>query len=100
GLLYSEPADVGGLAFDRSRVDDVDQFVVGAAYRMTEEEQTAALQRGDAVFNVGARFVYRSQNLSSSGTSSPFGLCVICRDDGTLVGLDINDDAADRRLAR
>lgn len=85
GLLYSEPADVGGLAFDRSRVDDVDQFVVGAAYRMTEEEQTAALQRGDAVFNVGARFVYRSQNLSSAGTTNPFGLCVICNEDGELV---------------
>lgn len=100
GLLYSEPADVGGLAFDRSRLDDVDQFVVGAAYRLTEEEQTEALQRGDAVFNIGARFVYRSQNLTSSGTSSPFGLCVICDQDGQLVPPSINDDAANRRLAR
>lgn len=85
GLLYSEPADVGGIAFDRSRVDDVDQYVVGAAFRATEEEQTAALQRGDAVFNVGGRFVYRSQNLTSSGTSNPYGLCVICNTDGQLV---------------
>lgn len=85
GLLYSEPADIGGLAFDRSRVDDVDQYVVGAAFRATEEEQTAALQRGDAVFNVGGRFVYRSQNLTSSGTNNPFGLCVICDPAGALV---------------
>lgn len=93
GLLYSEPADIGGLAFDRSRLDDVDQFVVGAAYRATEEEQTAALQRGDAVFNVGARFVYRSQNLTSSGTQNPFGLCVICDAEGRLT-----EDGANRRF--
>lgn len=81
GLLYQEQADLGGLAFDRSRIDDTDQFVVGAAYRATDEEQQAALQRGDAVFNVGAYFVYRNQNLTSSGTTNPLGLCVICTDD-------------------
>ncbi len=80
GLLYQEPADLGGLPFDRSRLDDTDQFVVGAAYRATDEEQQAALQRGDAVFNVGAYFVYRSQNLTSAGTTNPFGLCVVCTD--------------------
>jgi uncharacterized protein (TIGR04551 family) len=78
GLLYQEFPDVGGLPFDRSRLDDTDQFIVGAAYRATEEEQTAALQRGDAVFNVGARFIYRNQNLTSAGTPNPFNLCVIC----------------------
>ncbi len=84
GLLYWEPSDIGGLPFDRSRIDDIDQFVVGAAYRATEEEQAAALQRGDAVINVGAYFVYRGQNLTSAGTSNPFGLCVICDADGRL----------------
>jgi uncharacterized protein (TIGR04551 family) len=85
GLLYQEPADLGGLAFDRSRLDDTDQFVVGAAYRQTEEEQVATLQRGDAVFNIGAYFVYRNQNLTSSGTTNPFGLCIVCNtDDGRL----------------
>jgi uncharacterized protein (TIGR04551 family) len=84
GLLYQEPADVGGLAFDRSRLDDTDQFVVGAAFRQTEEEARESLQRGDAVFNIGAYFVYRNQNLSSYGTTNPFGLCVICnRDTGS-----------------
>ncbi|MGE0785217.1 MAG: TIGR04551 family protein [Sandaracinaceae bacterium] len=78
GLLYQEQADLGGLAFDRSRLDDTDQFVLGAAYRATEEEQQAALQRGDAVFNIGAYFVYRNQNLTSSGTTNPFNLCVVC----------------------
>lgn len=103
GLLYNEPADIGGLAFDRSRVDDVDQYVVGAAYRMTQEEQTAALQRGDAVFNVGGRFAYRSQNLTSSGTSNPFGLCVICDENGDLLfpdAVDINGDPANRNTGR
>ena len=55
--------------------------MLGAAFRATEEERTAALQRGDAVFNVGAYFVYRNQNLTSSGTTNPFGLCVICNGD-------------------
>lgn len=81
GLLYQERADVGGLAFDRSRLDDTDQFVFGAAFRATDEERDAALQRGDAVFNVGAYFVYRSQNLTSAGTTSPLGLCVVCNSD-------------------
>ena len=85
GLLYQEPADLGGLAFDRSRIDDTDQFVLGAAFRATDEERQAALARGDAVFNVGAYFMYRNQNLSSYGTTNPFGLCVICDgDDGEL----------------
>ncbi len=86
GLLYQEPADLGGLPFDRSRVDDIEQFAVGAAYRATEEEQTAALARGDAVFNVGLYGVYRNQNLSSSGTTDPFTLCTLCSTDGTLAG--------------
>jgi len=81
GLLYQEPADLGGLAFDRSRLDDTDQFVVGAAWRQTEEEQRETLQRGDAVFNIGGRFVYRSQELSSGGTTNPFNLCVVCTED-------------------
>ncbi|MFK7991521.1 MAG: TIGR04551 family protein [Sandaracinaceae bacterium] len=83
GLLYQEPADLGGLPFDRSRIDDTDQFVLGAAYRATDEERQAALARGDAVFNIGAYFMYRNQNLTSAGTTNPFGLCVIC-DGGSL----------------
>lgn len=83
GLLYNEIADVGGVPFDASRIDDTDQFVLGAAYRATDEEREAALQRGDAVFNIGARFQYRSQNLSSYATTNPFGLCTIC--DGTTL---------------
>ncbi len=92
GLMYWEPADIGGLPFDRSRLDDVDQYVGGLAWRQTEEEQAASLARGDAVFNVGGMFIYRGQNLTSSGTNNPFGLCVICGGDQTLVpgGADRN----------
>ena len=86
GLLYQEPADLGGIPFDRSRIDDIEQFAVGAAYRATQEEQTASLARGDAVFNAGVYGVYRNQNLTSSGTTNPFGLCVICNANGTLTG--------------
>ena len=86
GLLYQEPADIGGIPFDRSRIDDIEQFAVGAAYRATQEEQTASLARGDAVFNAGVYGVYRNQNLSSSGTTNPFGLCVICNTNGMLTG--------------
>ncbi len=93
GLLYWEPSDIGGLPFDRSRLDDVDQYVGGVAWRQTEEEQAAALQRGDAVFNVGGMFIYRGQNLTSSGTNNPFGLCVVCGEDGALV-----PGGADRRI--
>lgn len=104
GLLYWEPADIGGLPFDRSRVDDVDQYVGGIAWRATEEEQAAALQRNDAVFNVGAIFVYRGQNISSAGTNNPFGLCVICNvdvDDGrALVPGGTNRDFGDPLFVR
>jgi uncharacterized protein (TIGR04551 family) len=100
GLLYWEPADIGGLPFDRSRIDDIDQFVVGAAYRATEEEQAAALQRGDAVINVGAYFVYRGQNLTSAGTTNPFGLCVICNADGTLAPGGANRNFGDPVFVR
>jgi len=98
GLLYQEPADLGGLPFDRSRLDDTDQFVVGAAWRATEEEQAATLQRGDAVFNIGAYFVYRNQNLSSGGTTNPFGLCVVCTGDES-VNRQISDPVFVRRGA-
>lgn len=100
GLLYQEFPDVGAVTFDRSRLDDTDQFVAGAAYRLTEEEQREALQRGDAVFNVGARFMYRSQNLSSAGTQNPFGLCVICNNGETLSdAMNPNDPVFVRRGA-
>ncbi len=99
GLLYQEPADLGGIPFDRSRLDDTDQFVVGAAYRATEEEQRAALARGDAVFNIGAYFVYRNQNLSSGGTTNPLGLCVICNGADELAGRQFGDPVFVRRGA-
>jgi uncharacterized protein (TIGR04551 family) len=84
GLVYWEPSDIGGIPYDRSRLDDVDQLVVGAAYQATEEDQAAAIQRGDAVFNIGAYFQYRNQGLTSAGTANPFGLCVVCDADGSM----------------
>lgn len=95
GLLYWEPSDIGGLPFDRSRLDDVDQYVGGVAWRATEEEQAATLQRGDAVFNVGGMFIYRGQSLTSAGTNNPFGLCVICDEDGRLVPGERTDPTQD-----
>ncbi|MCA9604802.1 MAG: TIGR04551 family protein [Myxococcales bacterium] len=99
GLLYQERADLGGIAFDRSRLDDTDQFVVGAAYRATEEEQRAALQRGDAVFNIGGYFIYRNQNLSSGGTTNPLGLCVICNGSAETDAMQFGDPFFVRRGA-
>lgn len=72
GFLYNDPRDQHHLQFDRSRLDDVDQMVFGVARRSTPEEQAEALQRGDVVLNGGVFFVYRTQNLSTEGTSNPF----------------------------
>jgi hypothetical protein len=83
GLLYQEIPDLGGVPFDRSRIDDVDQFFLGAAYRRTPEEAEEMLQRGDAVFNIGASLQFRTQNLSSFGTGDPLNLCVAGLPSGT-----------------
>lgn len=69
GMIQFRPeADYQGLSLDRSRNDDVDQFTFGVARRSTPEETTAALARGEAVLNAGLYFVYRTQNLTSSGS--------------------------------
>lgn len=71
GFLYNDPRDQHHLQFDRARLDDVDQMVFGVARRSTPEEQAEALQRGDFVLNGGLFFVYRTQNLSTEGTTTP-----------------------------
>ncbi len=70
GFLYQNPQDTSRYSFDRSRLDDVEQVVVGVARRSTPEEQAEALQRGDFVLNGGIFFVYRTQNVSLEGISN------------------------------
>ncbi|MBZ0117199.1 MAG: TIGR04551 family protein [Sandaracinaceae bacterium] len=91
GLVYQEFADLGGLAYDRSRIDDVTQFTVGAAYRATDEERDAALARGDAVFNIGAYFLYRGQSYTSQGTRY-LTTCATCTDDTAPVFAQLGAD--------
>lgn len=68
GFIQFRPSgDSQGLAYDRSRNDDVDQFTFGIARRSTPEETALALERGEAVLNAGIYFVYRTQNLTSLG---------------------------------
>lgn len=45
--------------YDRSQLDDVDQGSFSVAHLMSEEEQTAALQRGELVLNGGLHFTLR-----------------------------------------
>src|SRR5262249_50243358 len=52
---YDRPLDV-------SQLDDVDQFSFSAALRDSPEELTAAIERGDVVFNAGLQFVLRNQD--------------------------------------
>lgn len=65
--FYPAAGDRTGLSYDRARNDDVDQFTFGVARRLTPEETTLTLERGDVVLNGGIYFVYRTQNLTSEG---------------------------------
>jgi uncharacterized protein (TIGR04551 family) len=47
---------------DQSQLDDVDQFTFSVARRHTEEELSAAIERGESVFNAGAQLSIRSQD--------------------------------------
>ena len=64
-IAYPGAGDRTGLSYDRGRNDDVDQFTFGVARRLTPEETTLTLERGDVVLNGGIYFVYRTQNPAS-----------------------------------
>lgn len=70
GYLYQDRVNYQIPAFDRARLDDVDQMTFAIARRSTPEEQQQALERHEVVVNAGAYFVYRTQNLTTEGTSS------------------------------
>jgi uncharacterized protein (TIGR04551 family) len=69
-IAYPGAGDRTGLSYDRGRNDDVDQFTFGVARRLTPEETTLTLERGDVVLNGGIYFVYRTQNLSTEYTNT------------------------------
>lgn len=73
GMMYLDPTNYAYQrpSFDRVRLDDVDQMVFGVARRLSPEEQEQALERHDVVFNAGALFMYRTQNLTTEGTLDP-----------------------------
>ncbi|MFK8002063.1 MAG: TIGR04551 family protein [Polyangiales bacterium] len=64
--------DLRGVPFDLTGQDDVRQYVFALARR--EEERTAAerLSSGSWVLEGGLYYVFRSQFLSSAGTTDPF----------------------------
>ncbi|MFT5358603.1 MAG: hypothetical protein ACI9KE_005842, partial [Polyangiales bacterium] len=64
--------DLRGVPFDLTGQDDVRQYVFALARR--EEERTAAerLANGKWVLEGGLYYVFRSQFLSSAGTTDPF----------------------------
>lgn len=73
GFVYQDTADLGGIPFDRSRLDDVDQFVFTLGRQLSNEEKEEQLQLGNAVINGGLYFQYRSQQLDytlATGDSS------------------------------
>jgi uncharacterized protein (TIGR04551 family) len=73
GFVNYNIRDPQALAYDINQEDDVDQYVFAVARRMDEEDQRAALQRGEAVLNAGAYFVYRNQLLSGAGVRDWYG---------------------------
>ncbi|RLB55654.1 MAG: hypothetical protein DRJ42_05580 [Deltaproteobacteria bacterium] len=72
GIVEQHPFDLSQIPFDTNQDDDINQFVFAAARRSTEEEQRETLQRGDAVINGGAYFVYRNHNITSAGVADPY----------------------------
>ena len=71
GFIRQSVGDVGALAYDAGQDDDVDQYVLSAVRRLTDEEQEAALARGEWVLNGGLYFTYREQLLTSAGVTDP-----------------------------
>ena len=55
--------DTEGLSFDAGQNDDVNQWLLTAAYRHSEKEQQKRLKLGKVVVNGGLQFVYRNQFL-------------------------------------
>jgi len=72
GIVEQHRLDLHQIPYDTNQNDDINQFVFAAARRMSEEDQQDTLQRGGAVINGGAYFVYRNQSLTSAGIADPY----------------------------
>jgi hypothetical protein len=49
-------------AYDRSQLDDVDQFTFSVVRRVPDEDESAVLERGDLLLNGGVHFQLRHQD--------------------------------------
>jgi uncharacterized protein (TIGR04551 family) len=58
-----------GIAIDAAQRDDLDAFTGAVAHKLDEDVQQATLARGEAVFNYGLYFIYRSQKLRRNPAS-------------------------------
>jgi uncharacterized protein (TIGR04551 family) len=65
GAISAALNEQQGQPYDLTQQDDVDQWVFFIVRRMDEQLAKKALKDGDPVFNGGAYFVYRNQNLAN-----------------------------------
>jgi len=79
GKVLGKTQTPSGVPIDMAQRDDLDAFTFGGAHKLDEEAQQAALTRGEAVFNYGVYFVYKSQFLKSAPASTLPGLEEISR---------------------
>jgi uncharacterized protein (TIGR04551 family) len=59
------PYEQGGQPYDRSRIDDMDQWVLMLMYRTEEQLARRQLALGNPVVNAGAYFSYQQQELAN-----------------------------------
>jgi uncharacterized protein (TIGR04551 family) len=71
GMVLSRFASPSGIPIDRAQKDDLDAVTLSVARKLEPEVQASALARGDAVFNYGAYFIYRSQLLRQNAGYDP-----------------------------
>lgn len=56
-------------AYDRSQLDDVDQFTFSVVRRVPDEDETTVLERGDMLLNGGVHFQLRHQDAQINHTN-------------------------------
>lgn len=71
GATSTSLKNLGGQAYDRAQLDDVDQYSFLLLRRKNPQLERLALTRGDLVFNFGAYLQYRSQQIAADGA----GVC-------------------------
>lgn len=83
GATSTSLKNLGGQAYDRAQLDDVDQYSFLVLRRKNPQLERLALTRGDLVFNFGAYLQYRTQQIaadkagvcgtSTTGAATPLG---------------------------